>query len=119
MAKPGRADLDLNWLNDENYGPDPLPPTDPERAIRRIAAAVLIRALLDAQMRSAYVRTDARRFLEARDERSREILRLLVQLSGINRAWWRRRLVEFLDREKTACPPKPSSSIIGCAFSQI
>ena len=107
MAKPGRASLDLDWLNDEDYGPDPLAPADPERALRRIAAAVLIRAILDAQMRSPYVRADARRFLEARDERSREILWLLVQISGINRAWFRRRLVEFLDGAAggTVAPP--------------
>jgi hypothetical protein len=56
-----------------------------------------VRAILDAQFRSPHVRNDARRFLEA-DDRSREILRLLVQISGINRAWFRRRLGEVLDR---------------------
>ena len=91
--------LNSKWLDEDWEGPDPSAPADPERAIRRIAAAVLIRALLDARMRSPYVRTDARRFLEAQDESSREILRLLVQISGINRAWFRRRLVEFLRPE--------------------
>ena len=86
------------WLEDEWEGiPDPPAPRDPNWAIRRIATAILLRALLDARFRDRYVRNDARRFLEARDPSSREMLHLLVQSSGINRVWFRRRLVEFLD----------------------
>jgi hypothetical protein len=90
--------LNSKWLDEEWEGPDPPAPADQGRAIRRIAAAVLVRAFLDAQFRNRYVRNDARRFLEARDESTREMLRLLVHSSGINRTWFDRRLGEFLNR---------------------
>ena len=83
----------MHWLDDEWEGiPDPPAPHDPERAIRRIAAAILLRACMDAQANNRYVRDDARRFLQG------DTLKVMVQISGINRAWFRRRLVEFLNR---------------------
>ena len=100
--------LNSRFLDEEWEGPEPPAPPDPERAIRRIAAAVLVRALLDAQFHDRYVRNDARRFLEAQDDHSREMLRLLLHSSGINRTWFHRCLGELLngERDETAKPDR-------------
>ena len=87
------ASESLQWLEDEWEGiPGPPPPPDPNYAVRRLAAAVLLRAVLDSRVTDPHVRRDALLFLNPRDERFREHLQLTLQVSGVNQRWFRRRI---------------------------
>jgi hypothetical protein len=87
----------LTWLNDEWEGiPDPPEPPDPHWSVRRLAAAVLLRAVMDSQFTDPHIRRDAMLFLSPRDDRFREHLQLTLRVSGVNQRWFRRRIEQRL-----------------------
>jgi hypothetical protein len=95
MGKPGRADIDLKWLNDEDYGPDPAPPSDPTRALRRLAAGILLQAIEDMRFWNPHVRRDALLFLLPRDQYFREHLELVLTVSRTDQRAFRRYMSRF------------------------
>jgi hypothetical protein len=88
----------------EDDDPDPLknPTRDLNRPIRKLAAAVLLRAVQDSKLGAApYFKEDATRFLYPSSEPARAHLELVATLAGMSPAW----LSECLVR--TANSPGP------------
>jgi hypothetical protein len=87
---PRMASESLKWLEDEWEGvPDPPAPPDPSYAGRRLAVAVLLRAVLDSRLSDPHLRTDAILFLNPRDDRFRQHLQMTLQVSGVDQRWFR------------------------------
>jgi len=99
MPKPDGPDED-------DDDPDPLdnPTRDLGRPVRKLAAAVIVRALLDYRRKNRYAREDAAKLLYPRSECTRAHLHLLAQLAGLSPAWLDERLV------RTANLPLPIDS---------
>ena len=88
----------------EDDDPDPLEnPTRDElsRPVRKLAAAVLLRAVLDSKLRDRYAREDAAKFLFPRSEYARAHLHLMASLAGLSPAWLNKGLA------RTANSPVP------------
>jgi hypothetical protein len=69
---------------------DPLenPTRDLSRPVRKLAAAVLVRAVLDSKMlANPYFKEDATRFLYPSSECARADLRMIAELAGLSPAW--------------------------------
>ena len=93
MPKPNALDDDL-----EDDDPDPLEnanQNDLGRPVRKLAAAILLRAVLDSKLRFRYYRDDATRFLYPRSEPAREHLELVARLAGMTPKWLNERLVRI------------------------
>ena len=74
----------------EDDDADPLenPTRDLSRPVRKLAAAVLVRAVLDYQLRAnPYFKEDATRFLYPSSECARAHLQLVGILAGLSPAW--------------------------------
>jgi hypothetical protein len=84
MPKADGFDDDL-----EDNDPDPLenPSRDLSRPVRKLAAAVLLRAVLDSKVRDRYAREDAAKFLYPRSECARAHLHLFARLAGLSPDW--------------------------------
>jgi hypothetical protein len=99
MPTPDSLDDDL-----EDDDPDPLknPIRDLNHPIRKLAAAVLLRAVQDSKLRAApYFKEDATRFLYPSSDPARAHLELMATLAGMSPAWLNECLV------RTANSPRP------------
>jgi hypothetical protein len=81
MPKPNALDLE-----DDDANPHENPTRD--RPVTKLAAAVLVRAVLDSKLRAnPYFKEDATRFLYPSSECARAHLGLIAQLAGLSPAW--------------------------------
>jgi hypothetical protein len=85
--------VDDDELEDE---PEPAPPIDPTRAVKRLALAIVVQAVLDYKSKSRES-TDAARFLYPSSNRFREHLCKLAQCAGLNLAWLNECLARTVD----------------------
>jgi hypothetical protein len=75
-------------LEDDDHDPLAGPVRDLSRPVRKLAAAVLVRAVLDSKMRAnPYFKEDATRFLYPGSEAARAHLQLMAELAGLSPAW--------------------------------
>jgi hypothetical protein len=88
----------------------PTRPRDLSRPVRKLANAILVRAVMDSKLRSnPYFRGDATRFLYPRSECARGHLHLMAELAGLKPAW----LEECLVRNANS-PPIKLRNCINC-----
>jgi hypothetical protein len=67
-------------LEEDSPEPEPAPRPDPNAGVRRLAWAILLRAILDYKQRDKYQRQDAERFLRP----SNAHLMRLAECAGLN-----------------------------------
>jgi hypothetical protein len=75
-------------------------PIDPLRGVKRLAAAILLRAVedfLQAKNRETWI--GAQRFLFPQDPACRELLRWTIDISQVNGTWLRKRLASAVISE--------------------
>jgi hypothetical protein len=95
MPTPDCLDDDLE---DDDADPLENPTRDLSRPVRKLAAAVLVRAVLDSKMRAnPYFKEDATRFLYPSSECARGHLHLMAELAGLSPAWLEECLVRTAD----------------------
>jgi hypothetical protein len=82
MKKPADDDLE-----DDSPDPTDIPTRDLNRQVRRLAAAVLVQAVLDSRLQADCHRQDAAQFLYPQSEAAREHLRRMAELAGLSPAW--------------------------------
>jgi hypothetical protein len=113
MPTPDALDDDLE---DDDRDPLADPTRDLSRPVRKLAAAVLVRAVLDSKMRAnPYFKEDATRFLYPNSDCARAHLQLMAELAGLSPAWLSECLVRtansprlrlrYCSKCKTPTPP--------------
>jgi hypothetical protein len=74
-------------LDDDSPEPTNIPARDLNRQVRRLAAAVLVQAVLDSRLQADCHRQDAAQFLYPQSDPAREHLRRMAELAGLSPAW--------------------------------
>jgi hypothetical protein len=82
--------------DDEEDAPEPLP-IDPLRGWRRLAQAVVLRAVIDSKQRNSRARKDAARFLYPKSDCVRLHFNRISQCAGLNQEWLRECLARTVD----------------------
>jgi hypothetical protein len=82
-------------LEDDSLDPRDIPTRDLTRPVRRLAAAVLVQAVLDSRLQAECHRQDAAQFLYPQSEAAREHLTRMAELAGLSPAWLNECLIVF------------------------
>ena len=87
-AAPRNRAIDTpKWLDDVCDDPEPPEPPDLNRAIRRLAAAILLQAVLDSKRDDERERRDAVEFLNPRTAYARYHLLRMTECANVELTW--------------------------------
>jgi hypothetical protein len=89
---PGMRKLAEEDLEDDSPDPTNIPTRDLNRQVRRLAEAVLLRAVLDSRLPAGCYQHDAVQFLYPESEDARRHLLRIAELAGLPPAWLNERL---------------------------
>jgi hypothetical protein len=89
---PGMKKLADDDLEDDGPDPTDIPTRDLNRQVRRLAEAVLLRAVLDSRLPAGCYQHDAVQFLYPESEDARRHLLRIAELAGLPPAWLNERL---------------------------
>jgi hypothetical protein len=74
-------------LEDDSLDPPDIPTRDLNRQVRRLAEAVLVRAVLDSRLPAGCYQDDAVQFLYPESDDARRHLLRIAELAGLSPAW--------------------------------
>jgi hypothetical protein len=97
-----RSEVVADNLEDDDIEASGLPARDLTRPIRKLAAAVLVQAVMDSKLQDAREREDAVEFLNPKSIPARHHLRRMAELANVSLAW----LSECVARCVTSPLPK-------------
>jgi hypothetical protein len=77
----------MDDLEDDSLDPPDIPTRDLNRQVRKLAAAVLVQAVIDSKLQDLRQRQDAEEFLNPQSVLARYHFRRMAELANVSPAW--------------------------------